>query len=133
MPATRKGSTSQLGMRRLRKSVMVATVRTTTLGHQAMECIETPVPRGAIRYPNSACVSRCLRFRPLDSYRSSGCARLYTAWASTETPDTHWLPRFRCCFREKRAAVRGWAGGEVDFVVVNRSDRSGGPDPFRGL
>jgi hypothetical protein len=41
----RKGKTSQFGIRRLRKSVMVATTRTTTVGHHANECIiDAPFP-----------------------------------------------------------------------------------------
>jgi hypothetical protein len=40
-PATRNGSTSQFGIRRLRKSVKVATARTIRVGHHAIECIFT--------------------------------------------------------------------------------------------
>jgi hypothetical protein len=38
-PATRKGSTSQFGILRLRRSVNVATATTIKVGHQATECI----------------------------------------------------------------------------------------------
>ena len=33
-----KGSVSQLGMRRLRKSVTIATAKTKTVGHHAIDC-----------------------------------------------------------------------------------------------
>src|ERR1019366_2896945 len=39
MPARRNGSTNQFGMRRLRRSVKVATARTMSVGHQANECM----------------------------------------------------------------------------------------------
>ena len=42
MPASRKGKTSQLGMRRLRRSVKVATATTMSVGHKAIECMPAP-------------------------------------------------------------------------------------------
>src|SRR5271157_1504681 len=44
IPARRNGSTSQLGMRRLRRSVNVATASTMSVGHQANECIPMLLP-----------------------------------------------------------------------------------------
>src|SRR5215472_3719332 len=38
-PANRKGSTSQFGIRRVRRSLTVATLTANKVGHQAIECI----------------------------------------------------------------------------------------------
>src|ERR1700691_4063274 len=86
-PHTKKGKTSQFGMRRLRTSVNVATLKTITVGHQANECINpAPFPvafkdrahYAAILQPNFQLQISCDVSQITVSCRS-GCTRLFTA------------------------------------------------------
>src|SRR5205823_5621839 len=54
IPAKRYGNTSQFGMRRLRRSVNVATASTATVGHQAINCIN-PSPNFCSLYEMPRC------------------------------------------------------------------------------
>ena len=58
IPASRNGNTSQFGIRRLRRSDIVAVVMAKTVGHQAIECIKSLLA-GAYRTGRGA--SRAIR------------------------------------------------------------------------
>src|SRR6266702_501105 len=77
IPEAINGNTSQFGIRRLRRSVKVATARTITVGHHAIECIPIPqfrISNGnkAIFHPNLAMAEKTL-FQEITQPASHTC------------------------------------------------------------
>src|SRR5580698_723566 len=128
MPATRKGRTNQLGIRRLRKSVKVATERTINVGHQANECIQK-APLALVNSGNtgvSAIVqpnpvrAKCFNFRQLTLWERLRCTRVFTDWAEewieAYTPFDRlfrWAPK---PFWGTREANPEWAQSRIDAL-----------------
>src|ERR1039457_2441641 len=92
------GSTSQFGIRRLRRSVKVATARTATVGHHAIECISI-----RLLQPCSHLIGqqfsiqktrrhKSLIQRPYSGFRPFGCSRLFTSRVPCEAEDIHTAP-----------------------------------------
>src|ERR1017187_6383633 len=93
------GSTSQFGIRRLRRPVKVATARTAIVGHHAIECISIPLPNPASTYRLEQQFSiqktgrhKTLNRRPYSTVILFGCSRLFTSRVPCEAEDIHTAP-----------------------------------------